>query len=194
MTKSVLLLAGRVMLLSAALLLAASTSAYAQFEDNQTCQPGIIAAYTGQHTVTYQTLVGALLGGAVSPATVQAHLDAVVNEADGGNNDADYAALLADAVAIRNNTYRVVIALPDGTVVVDTGAATNTFAAYKAKTVNENHNSRIAFEVAQHYQCGFGLETKISSSTGRRESYFAFRLGTHLDSSGTIRISIVQAQ
>jgi hypothetical protein len=179
--------------LSATLLMGAS-SAYAQFEDNQTCQPGIIAAFTGPHSARYNALVNALLvNPVVSNAQLKAQLDAVVNESS-GNNDADYAALLASANALDASiaTGRVVITLPDGTVVVDSNAGNNSFANYKAKTINENHNSRIAIHVAQHYQCGFGLETKISSSTGNVEAYFALRLGVHLDSAGTARISTTQ--
>ena len=41
----------------------------------------------------------------------------------------------------------------------------------------------------QQYPCGFGLETKLSTTDGTNESYIAFRAGAHLDSLGTIRMS-----
>jgi hypothetical protein len=103
-----------------------------------------------------------------------------------------YATLLTDATTVAAGVYRIVLTLPDGTVVVDTAKTNNTFANFQAKAINENHNSRIAIQVAQQYQCGFGLETKFSSSTGLSESYFALRLGDHLDSAGTARISRAQ--
>jgi hypothetical protein len=57
------------------------------------------------------------------------------------------------------------------------------------KTVNENHNSRIAIVSAQLYPCGVGIESKLSTSTGTTESYVALRLGKHLNSAGTARLS-----
>jgi hypothetical protein len=37
--------------------------------------------------------------------------------------------------------------------------------------------------------CGIGLERKLSTTTGVTETYVAIRLGTHLDSLGTARLS-----
>jgi hypothetical protein len=96
---------------------------------------------------------------------------------------------------------RVVITLPDGTVVIDTGklddptnltplALGNSYAHFLAKTVNENHNSRVAIFDAQEYPCGTGVETKFSSTDGRTEAYVAIRLGTHLNNAGTVRFSL----
>jgi len=90
------------------------------------------------------------------------------------------------------------LALPDGTVVVDTGKTDdptntlpqgNSYQHFLDKTVNENHNSRVAIMSAQQYPCGLGVESKLSSSTGFVESYVAIRLGAQLDSNGTARLS-----
>lgn len=175
-------------LVLSAVLLAAPGAAQAQ-----TCQPGIAEGFALFPT-QYGNLIAALV-----PAlpTFQAQLDAVVDQAT-------YATLLTTSRALAglvNPNGRIVIALPDGTVVVDTSrpddptnvmAVGNSFAHFQSKTVNENHNSRIAFFLAQEYPCGFALESKLSTSTGQREIYLAGRLGTHLDSSGTVRISIRQ--
>jgi len=71
-------------------------------------------------------------------------------------------------------------------------AAGNSYQHFVAKTVNENHNSRIAILAAQEYPCGAGIESKLSTTTGQVESYLAVRLGNHLDSLGTARISTRQ--
>lgn len=114
----------------------------------------------------------------------------------GLSTSAKYESLEDDARSLANSLIplgsgRVVITLPDGTVVVDTSKndATNTYAKYQAKTINENHNSRIAILDAQLYDCGVGVETKRSSTTGTVEHYVAKRLGAYLDSVGTARIS-----
>lgn len=103
-----------------------------------------------------------------------------------------YAILLteANATAAIVANGRVVVTLPDGTVVVDTAkGAANTFANFEAKAINENHNTRVAILDAQIYDCGVGLETKTSSTTGVAEVYLAKRLGAYLDSVGTVRLS-----
>jgi hypothetical protein len=172
--------------LSAALVLAASHTASAQFVD--TCQPGIFDAYNGPQNARYQVLVNALLiNPVVSTAQLTADFQATVDETT-------YATLLADARSLAGSiaTGRIVITLPDGTVVVDTSKSNNSYANFQAKAINENHNSRIAFHVAQHYQCGYGLESKRSSTTGTLEAYFALRLGPHLNSVGTVRISSIE--
>jgi hypothetical protein len=96
-------------------------------------------------------------------------------------------------------TGRVVITAPDGTVILDTSRADNTvdpksnsYQHFLDKTINENHNSRVSFAVAQQYQCGIGFETKLSTTDNKVENYFAIRLGNHLDSLGTVRISTKQ--
>jgi hypothetical protein len=96
---------------------------------------------------------------------------------------------------------RLVVTLPDGTVVVDTGkpldatnvlAQGNSYVHFTKKTVNENHNSRIAILDSQDHVCGVGVETKVSTTDKTRESYVAIRLGAHLNNSGTARLSVKQ--
>ena len=114
------------------------------------------------------------------------------NKLNNVTNQGTYAILLAEANAtatlIANG--RVVVTLPDGTVVVDTSkGANNTYTNFIDKAINENHNTRVAILDAQIYDCGVGLETKTSSSTGVQEVYLAKRLGAYLDSAGTVRLS-----
>ena len=114
------------------------------------------------------------------------------NKLNNVTNQATYAILLAEANAtatlIANG--RVIVTLPDGTVVVDTSkGANNTYTNFIDKAINENHNTRVAILDAQIYDCGVGLETKTSSSTGVQEVYLAKRLGAYLDSAGTVRLS-----
>ena len=169
--------------LAVALILTTGNSAYAQ-----TCQPGISTAIAGPHSAQYIALATAL-GPAVPTLTTQ--LAAVVDQAT-------YQTLLTTANALAGTvaTGRVLITLPDGTVVLDTNRADNTadptsnsYQHFLDKTINENHNSRIAILAAQEYPCGVGIESKLSSSTGQNEAYIAIRAGTHLDSVGTLRMS-----
>lgn len=164
--------------LSTGLFLAAG-NAHAQ--DAQTCQPGIFEAYTGPHTTQYQTLINTLVASA---GQLIAEFTAMVDQPT-------YATLLATSQAVAGSiaTGRVLITLPDGTVVLDTSKSNNSYANFLAKLINENHNSRVAVLAAQEYPCGLGLESKLSSSTGQNEAYFALRAGPHLDSLGTLRIS-----
>jgi len=91
-------------------------------------------------------------------------------------------------VSSRINNGRIVVALPDGTVVVDT-FKNNTWAGYQNKTINENHNTRISFLDAQDNVGGVGYERKLSSTTGHYEKGVAVRLGEYLNNNGTIRLS-----
>ena len=129
----------------------------------------------------------ATLNAILTPAKVTSFR----NKLNAVTNQATYGTLLteANATATLIANGRVVVTLPDGTVVVDTSKANNTYADYIAKAINENHNSRIAILDAQIYDCGVGLETKTSTSTGVVEVYLAKRLGAYLDSAGTVRLS-----
>lgn len=73
----------------------------------------------------------------------------------------------------------------------------NSYGHLLKKSVNENHQSRIAIFDTQEWPCGVGLETKFSSSTGQDEHYVALRLavpvlGGHLDNTGSVRGSLRQ--
>ncbi|MCU1273172.1 MAG: hypothetical protein JWO48_603 [Bryobacterales bacterium] len=172
--------------LSAVLTVAGGT---AHAQTAPACLPGINAAFAA-HSAQY-TLVSNALGPKVGILKTQ--LGQVVDQAT-------YATLLATSHALANSIAngRLVITVPDGTVVVDTGKpddpattlpAGNSYQHFQAKTVNENHNSRVAIFSAQQWPCGFGLESKLSTSTGVTEHYVAVRLGNHLDSIGTARLS-----
>jgi hypothetical protein len=110
---------------------------------------------------------------------------------DAVKDQASYAKLLAAANTAKAGIVngRILVTLPDGTVIVDTSKTNNTYQNYKDKKINENHNSRIAILDAQLYECGQGVETKFSSTDNVTETYVALRLGNYLNNSGTARLS-----
>jgi len=156
----------------------------------QSCQPDIAVAYA-THADTYSQLFAVLVP---QLGTLQLGLAAVTNQAT-------YALYLANVKTIASSipTGRMVVTLPDGTVVIDTSKpddpidaleAGNSYKHFQDKTVNENHNTRVAILAAQQFPCGVGLERKLSTTTGVTESYLAYRLGAYLDSLGTARLSV----
>ena len=81
---------------------------------------------------------------------------------------------LARSIASSTQTGRVLITLPDGTVVVDTSKPddppnstpeANSFQHFKNKAVNENHNTRISILDAQLWPCGLGVEKNLALLT-----------------------------
>jgi hypothetical protein len=117
----------------------------------------------------------------------------LVKDATTYNSLANYAKLQVAAGG------RIVITTPDGTVVYDSAkGVANTFANFTAKTINENHNSRVAIIDAQLYECGLGVETKFSTTDKTTEDYVAARLGlgttlaaaSYLNNLGTVRLSV----
>jgi hypothetical protein len=156
------------------------------------CNPGLAAGFV-LHQATYTALITKI---APQVNTLRTQLAAVVDQTT-------YATLLTTSRTLANSiaTGRVVITLPDGTVVIDTSkpddpgntmATGNSFQHFSSKTVNENHNSRVAIFDAQEWPCGIGIETKLSTTTGQHEVYFAIRLGAQFDAIGTARISVIE--
>lgn len=147
----------------------------------QSCLPGIGTALQGPHSAAY-TLVRNTLTPRVPALT--SRLDAVVDQ-----GTYDTLLTLAHTIANSITNGRMLVALPDGTVAVDTeklddpgntlpqGNSYYIYQHFQNKTVNENHNSRVAICSAQQYPCGLGVETKFGTSTGFSESYVALRLG-----------------
>lgn len=94
---------------------------------------------------------------------------------------------------------RVLISDADGTVVYDSGRRLNssgnpinTYDNYLAKSINENHNSRLAIMTALVSSSGSGREQKWSTSTRSFEQYLAIRIGLNSEAAfGCIRISVV---
>ncbi len=88
---------------------------------------------------------------------------------------------------------RVLVTLADGTVAYDSSKGEdNTFANYRAGTINENHNSRVCIMVALLGNSGVGNEEKFSSSTGNHENYTAIRMGlTPTKPLGCVRLSMI---
>lgn len=176
---------------SAALTLAGGAIHAQEAAPNATlaCLPGIDVAFAA-HAAQY-TLVSNALTPKVTILKTQ--LAAVVGQPT-------YATLLKTSRTLANSIRngRLIVTLPDGTVVLDTGKpddaantlpAGNSYAHFQSKTVNENHNSRVSIFSAQQWPCGKAIESKLSTSTGVREDYVAIRLGNHLDSVGTARLS-----
>ena len=173
--------------LSLSLLLATPTSARAQ-----QCQPGIDQGW--ELWRPNYDLMWAVLTPNISNLTTL--LNGVVDQSS-------YATLLAAARTVAAGIDparrgRLVVTLPDGTVVLDTfrsdgdtPANSNSFAHFQAKSINENLNTRVAMAAAQGYPCGIGIETKLSTTTSAFESQFAVRLGSHLSSRGTARLSMI---
>jgi hypothetical protein len=156
------------------------------------CNPGIAAGYA-LHQTTYTNLISKL---APQVNTLKNQLSAVIDQPT-------YVTLLTTSRTLANSvaTGRVVVTLPDGTVVLDTAktddpgntmTSGNSFQHFQNKTVNENHNSRVAIFDAQEWPCGVGLETKLSTSTGQHEIYLAIRLGAQFDAIGTARLSVIE--
>lgn len=110
----------------------------------------------------------------------------------------EYAAVLAKCEAVRlqfaaiyGPSARVLYMEPDGTVIVDTSkGALNTFANYKAKVINENHNSRVSIISAQLFTSGVGAEIRFSSTVQVNQAACAkIQTGTQFNNQGTIRVS-----
>jgi len=158
------------------------------------CNPGLAAAFAA-HQQAYTTLGAALLP---QVGNFNTKLRATVDQTT-------YQSLLTDARTLAGSIAngRVLVTVPDGTVVLDTAKPddptdatpndlANSYQHFKNKKVNENHNSRVAILDAQEWPCGVGLESKFSTSDNQREIYVAVRLGSHLDSNGTARLSTRQ--
>ena len=74
-------------------------------------------------------------------------------------------------------TYRIVASLTDGTVWFDS-SKNNTFAKFKAKTINENHNTRRPYmESLLVEDITYPYESKVSTSTGLFEERVVMRIG-----------------
>lgn len=118
-------------------------------------------------------------------------------QANSVNGPSIYNDFLNKIITIFNITLgtaspRITLTQPDGTVVIDTyqSALVNTYANWKAKTIDENLNSRVAFIATQLFVCGVGYETKLSSITNTNQASVAIRLGEYLNNPGSIRLSI----
>jgi hypothetical protein len=93
-------------------------------------------------------------------------------------------------VTIGTESPRILVTESDGTVIMDSSKTTNTYANWKAKKINENHNTRIAVLNSQLQEGGVGSETKYSSSTGTKQVYVAVRAGAFLEAAGSFRLSV----
>lgn len=106
-------------------------------------------------------------------------------------------AFASDVSTAGITSSRILVTLPDGTVVFDSSkGANNTHANAGAKPwttgINENHNSRGAIMAAVLNQSGVGMEKKYSTSTQKFEQYLAHRVGrSQQDAVGVIRYSFV---
>ena len=91
---------------------------------------------------------------------------------------------------------RVLVALADGTVCYDSSKGIeNTYSNFQSKSINENHNSRIAILQSLLSNSGVGSESKFSTSTNTATNYLAQRISfTSGSPMGTIRVSVVESE
>lgn len=105
------------------------------------------------------------------------------------NSDWNVAANILSALVNKCNTvaypqgtsYRVVATLTDGTVWFDSSkGASNTYANFKSKSINENHNTRRPFMEVLLSDKNFSYEAKNSTSTGLYEERVVMRVGANM--------------
>lgn len=88
-----------------------------------------------------------------------------------------------------DDSFRVLVTIPDGTVIFDSAKDNNTHANAKNKAINENHNTRVAIMKALVGN-GEAMEQKYSSTVNRKEIYLVRRIGLSTEESvGCVRIS-----
>ena len=98
---------------------------------------------------------------------------------------------LTDPTELLYPCLRVVVTLADGIVAYDSCATNNTFTAYTTKSINENHNSRLAILTALMSHAGTGFEKKFSTSVGADQVYYASRMGASAQHAlGVVRVSV----
>ena len=73
--------------------------------------------------------------------------------------------------------YRIVATTADGTVWYDSSKSNNSWATYKSKDINENHNTRRPFMEVLLNDDQYAYESKTSGSTGEVETRVTLRLG-----------------
>jgi hypothetical protein len=119
--------------------------------------------------------------------------------------DTMYAGIKAFVLANVSPLYpslRVVVTLSDGQVVLDTSKDTvvvngstvpaNSFARFQSKSINENHNSRVAILTALLSNAGTGYEEKYSTTELKFETYHAQRMGASPSNAlGVVRVSVL---
>ena len=77
-----------------------------------------------------------------------------------------------DVHLILRTSCRILCTLPDGQVWFDSGKGTkNTYENFESKSINENHNTRIA--ILEALRNNEGQEVKFSTSSGFLEEYYA---------------------
>jgi len=170
-------------------ILATSTIARAQ-----QCQPGIDAAWA-----SYKPAYEFMPTYDVMWTTLTPNIANLTRLLDTVSDQSSYEMLLGAARSIAARIGgRLVVTLPDGSVVVDTDrpdgetpANANSYEHFNARSINENDNTRVAVNAAQMFPCGIAIESKFNPASGLAEVHFAARLGPHLSSSGTARLSRV---
>jgi hypothetical protein len=107
-----------------------------------------------------------------------------------------YGLLASELTALSNNlqfkgkSIRILVSLPGGAVIFDSSKGEkNTYPNFVSKSINENHNTRVAIISSQLDKCGVGYEDKFSTTTSGNEKYVAVCLGQRFRNYGTFRIS-----
>ncbi len=160
----------------------------------ETCEPlkQILAEKDGDLKEEFQLYNAILFHLSLPNRNIKMLIDAAVENACGYSN------LMNSMQLILNyhlpKVVRILIALPDGTVLYDSSrGGNNTYNNFLNKEINENHNTRVAIIDAQLNKCGIGYERKnsLSQSTPSKTIYVACRVGTQYNNSGTFRLSEV---
>lgn len=169
-------------------------------------QPAGVGAPEVAHTLQWDTTENYRgLYNQITPveATFQSQMAAFI----AAPSQLTYAPVLATAdalvisanAALASTSARVVVTLPDGTVVIDTSKV-NTFVNYETGfgllptfVLGQNHNTRVAISTAQAWPNGVGLERKYSTTVLVNQIYVAVRLGALFNNVGTVRLSVNSA-
>jgi hypothetical protein len=128
----------------------------------------------------------------------QSRFRILIRSATQSESGYDSLVLAAREYLVPNPNDRLLIALPDGVVLFDSSRSdnpvdlnANSYANFLARSINDNHNTRVAVLNAQLKCRGFGYEKRLSTTTNRREIYVAVRLGRRYNNDGTVRLSTV---
>lgn len=104
------------------------------------------------------------------------------------NSSSNYNLLLslANSIASSRANGRVIITIPNGTVMIDTAqGASNTFTNFLTNMVNPNNlNTSIPIANALTYPCGIGLQTAFDTTSSTFDVAVSLRLGSFLGIEG----------
>jgi hypothetical protein len=129
-----------------------------------------------------------------SGETVQNALNAFLNDVTEVNYNVLLNAFTSANASIatgKNASLRILATTSDGTVLYDSSKSNNSYASFKSKSINENHQGRPEILLAVLSSSGVGLSDRYSTSVNGAQKYQATRLGDSTNENvGTIRLSL----